>query len=57
MLMSLIWLHLTTLPAGYFLVSRFYPEDRLPWPIFLQFAFLTLIWPIVLLVVVLEHRN
>ena len=54
MLMSLIWLHLTTLPAGYFLVSRFYPEDRLPWPVFLQFAFLTLIWPVVLLIIVCD---
>ena len=52
--MSVVWLHLASLPVGYFIVSRFYPEPTLPWKVFLQFAFLTLIWPVVLLIIVCD---
>lgn len=53
--MHVVWLYLTTLPAGYFLVERFYPEERLPWAHLPGFALAIALWPLVLLLMLRDR--
>jgi hypothetical protein len=52
--MQVLWLYLSTLPAGYFLVERFYPP-RLPWAHVPGFAAAVLLWPLVALMMLRER--
>lgn len=51
--MHVLGIYLATLPLGYWLVARYYPEGRLAWGEFLTLGFLILVWPLMVLAMIL----
>jgi len=52
-LLHALGIYALTLPFGYWLVSRSFPEDRLPWREWLIMAALVGIWPLTALAMLL----
>ena len=51
--MHALWVYLTTLPFGYWLVARYYPDGRMSWRDFVALGLLVVIWPLTGLVILL----
>jgi hypothetical protein len=51
--MHVLGLYLVTLPLGYWLVARYYPDGPLSWGDFLGLGLMVIIWPLTLLTMIL----
>lgn len=52
--MTVIWLYLTTLPFGYWMASKVFPEKNLSPRDFALFVIFTVLWPITLMALIQE---